>query len=448
MASPDLLRFITAGSVDDGKSTFIGRLLYDSRGILDDQAEALKKARNKRAATGGEIDFSLLTDGLEAEREQGITIDVAYRYFRSPVRRFIIADTPGHEQYTRNMFTGASTADAAVLLIDASRVENRDGRWRLLDQTRRHSAIIKLLGIRSVIAAVNKMDLFDFDRERFEAQGRAYRELAEQLGLKNTCCVPISALKGDNVVRRSERTPWYTGGSVLEILESLPQTAEHDARSASLRFPVQYVVRQNGDSFDAFRGLAGQIESGTLEEGQTVRIVPGDMVTRIAEVHAPGGRVTGLGRGSPAIIRLERDADVSRGDMIVDATSDVFIARRLNADLCWFDGEPLNPQRKYLLHLGTAVVFARIAGVRSVLNVQTLSSLTNKSLLEQNDIGEVDITLQKPIACDRFSDKPETGSFTLIDPVTNRTLAAGMVKTLPESHQPYVGGAPKHRHEN
>ncbi|MGH9886272.1 MAG: sulfate adenylyltransferase subunit 1, partial [bacterium] len=283
-----LLRFITAGSVDDGKSTLIGRLLYDSKAVLSDQLTALTKAKNKRTA-GEQIDFSLLTDGLEAEREQGITIDVAYRYFSTARRKFIIADTPGHEQYTRNMVTGASTAHAAIVLVDATRVTVTDGRAELLAQTKRHSAILKLLELQHVIVAVNKMDLVEFSEERFNQIRAAYTELAAQLGLKDVRYVPVSALRGDNIVNASQAMPWYQGEPLLPLLEALPVEEAASEGDDALRFPVQLVIRQDGAQADDFRGYAGRVEAGTVRVGQKLRVLPTNRDAVVAEVLTPNG---------------------------------------------------------------------------------------------------------------------------------------------------------------
>ncbi|RKP43249.1 sulfate adenylyltransferase subunit 1, partial [Trinickia fusca] len=310
-----VLRFITAGSVDDGKSTLIGRLLYDSKAVLSDQLSALSRAKNKRTA-GEEIDLSLLTDGLEAEREQGITIDVAYRYFATAKRKFIIADTPGHEQYTRNMVTGASTAHAAIILVDATRVTfDEKGLAVLLPQTKRHSAIVKLLGLQHVIVAINKMDLVQYSETRFNEIRDAYVELARQLGLTDVRFVPVSALKGDNIVAASERMPWYAGEPLLDVLEALPVA---QAASEALRFPVQWVARQDGSSADDFRGYMGRVEAGEVRVGDTIVVLPAGREATVAEIVAPvvGGtaQVDRAFAGQTVTLRLTEDVDVSRGD--------------------------------------------------------------------------------------------------------------------------------------
>ncbi|MFP4905156.1 sulfate adenylyltransferase subunit 1, partial [Paraburkholderia sp. BR14261] len=366
-----VLRFITAGSVDDGKSTLIGRLLYDSKAVLSDQLSALSRAKNKRTV-GDEIDLSLLTDGLEAEREQGITIDVAYRYFATAKRKFIIADTPGHEQYTRNMVTGASTAHAAIILIDPTRVTVENGVTQLLPQTKRHSAIVKLLGLQHVIVAINKMDLVDYSEATFNLIREAYVVLARQLGLTDVRFVPVSALKGDNIVAASERMPWYAGEPLLDVLEQLPLA---QATGEALRFPVQWVARQDGSSADDFRGYMGRVEAGEVKLGDAISVLPAGRSATVAEIIAPvpGGtaQVDRAFAGQTVTIRLAEDVDVSRGDTFVPAADAAQPAKKLEADLCWFDDEPLSPQRKYLLKQTTSTVFAKIGAVKQVLDVHT-----------------------------------------------------------------------------
>jgi sulfate adenylyltransferase subunit 1 len=423
-----VLRFITAGSVDDGKSTLIGRLLYDSKAVLSDQLSALSRAKNKRTV-GDEIDLSLLTDGLEAEREQGITIDVAYRYFATAKRKFIIADTPGHEQYTRNMVTGASTAHAAIILIDPTRVTFEDGRAVLLPQTKRHSAIVKLLGLQHVIVAINKMDLVEFSEVRFNEIRDAYVQLAQQLGLSNVRFVPVSALKGDNIVTASERMPWYAGEPLLDVLEALPVA---QATSEALRFPVQWVARQDGASADDFRGYMGRVEAGEVRVGDAISVLPANRDATVEEIIAPvpGGTaaVSRAFAGQTVTIRLAEDVDVSRGDTFVSTVNAPQPAKKLEADLCWFDDEPLSQQRKYLLKQTTSTVFARIGAVKEVLDVHTLSHTSDRHNLTMNDIGRVALTLQKPLVCDTYDTHPATGAFVLIDEATHHTVAAGMIR--------------------
>ncbi|WP_042268760.1 sulfate adenylyltransferase subunit 1 [Paraburkholderia heleia] len=425
-----VLRFITAGSVDDGKSTLIGRLLYDSKAVLSDQLSALSRAKNKRTV-GDEIDLSLLTDGLEAEREQGITIDVAYRYFATARRKFIIADTPGHEQYTRNMVTGASTAHAAIILIDPTRVTVENGVTQLLPQTKRHSAIVKLLGLQHVIVAINKMDLVDYSEATFNLIREAYVALTRQLGLNDVRFVPVSALKGDNIVAASERMPWYAGEPLLDVLEQLPLA---QATGEALRFPVQWVARQDGSSADDFRGYMGRIEAGEVKLGDAISVLPAGRSATVAEIIAPvpGGtaQVDRAFAGQTVTIRLAEDVDVSRGDTFVPAADAAQPAKKLEADLCWFDDEPLSPQRKYLLKQTTSTVFAKIGAVRQVLDVHTLSHATDRHELAMNDIGRVALSLQKPLVCDPYDANPGTGAFVLIDEATHHTVAAGMIRAF------------------
>nr|WP_250489915.1 GTP-binding protein [Caballeronia sp. INML2] len=429
-----VLRFITAGSVDDGKSTLIGRLLYDSKAVLSDQLSAISRAKNKRTV-GDEIDLSLLTDGLEAEREQGITIDVAYRYFATAKRKFIIADTPGHEQYTRNMVTGASTAHAAIILVDATRVTFENGVAQLLPQTKRHSAIVKLLGLQHAIVAINKMDLVDYSEARFNEIRDAYVTLAHQLGLSNVRFVPVSALKGDNIVTASERMPWYAGEPLLDLLESLPVAQPNDQ---ALRFPVQWVARQDGSQADDFRGYMGRVEAGEVRVGDAILVLPANREATVAEIIAPvPGGVAPVDRafaGQTVTIRLTEDVDVSRGDTFVpnvaNAAHRVEPAKKLEADICWFDEEPLSPQRKYLLKQTTNTVFARVDAVKQVLDVHTLSHSVDRNTLAMNDIGRVALTLQKPIVADEYDTHQGTGAFVLIDEATHHTVAAGMIRAI------------------
>ena len=423
-----VLRFITAGSVDDGKSTLIGRLLYDSKAVLSDQLSALSRAKMKRTVSE-EIDLSLLTDGLEAEREQGITIDVAYRYFATAKRKFIIADTPGHEQYTRNMVTGASTAHAAIILVDATRVTFENGQAVLLPQTKRHSAIVKLLGLQHVIVAINKMDLVEYSETRFNEIRDAYVQLAQQLGLSGVRFVPVSALKGDNIVRASERMPWYAGEALLDVLEALPVA---QPTGEALRFPVQWVARQDGASADDFRGYMGRVEAGEVRVGDVVTVLPAGREATVAEIVAPvvGGTaaVTRAFAGQTVTIRLTQDVDVSRGDTFVAAQRAPQPAKKLEADLCWFDEEPLSTQRKYLLKQTTNTVFARVGAVKEVLDVHTLAHTSERHALMMNDIGRVALTLQKPVVCDVYEEQAATGAFVLIDEATHHTVAAGMIR--------------------
>lgn len=423
------LRFITAGSVDDGKSTLIGRLLYDSKALLTDQIKTLnagKEKGNKEA-----IDFSILTDGLEAEREQGITIDVAYRYFSTAKRKFIIADTPGHEQYTRNMVTGASTASAAIVLIDASQLNFNEKPLQLLPQTKRHSAILRQLNCPHILVAVNKMDLLDYSEEKFNAIVEEYRQLAAQLGLKDVHFVPVSALLGDNLVYVSESTPWYQGEPLLTILENLPSVDEVSHSNADFYFPVQLVVRQDADKADDFRGYQGRIERGSVQLGQAIRIEPNGLTAKVTakvtEIITPKGEVTQAVAGEVITLRLDRDIDISRGDLFVDESSPLTPQKQLEATICWFDERPLNTARKYLLKHGTQTVFAKISEIESVLNVHTLEQESGATALKMNDIARVHLSLQKPIVATTYEENIAGGAFILVDEATYNTVAAGMI---------------------
>ena len=419
------LRFITAGSVDDGKSTLIGRLLYDSKALLTDQIKTLNAGTEKGNKEA--IDFSILTDGLEAEREQGITIDVAYRYFSTAKRKFIIADTPGHEQYTRNMVTGASTASAAIVLIDASQLNFNEKPLQLLPQTKRHSAILRQLNCPHILVAVNKMDLLDYSEEKFNAIVEAYRQLAAQLGLKDVHFVPVSALLGDNLVYASESTPWYQGEPLLTILENLPSVDEVSHSNADLYFPVQLVVRQDADKADDFRGYQGRIERGSVQLGQIIRIEPNGLTAKVTEIITPKGEVTQAVAGEVITLRLDRDIDISRGDLFVDESLPLTPQKQLEATICWFDERPLNTARKYLLKHGTQTIFAKISEIESVLNVHTLEQESGATALKMNDIARVRLSLQKPIVATTYEENIAGGAFILVDEATYNTVAAGMI---------------------
>ncbi len=434
-----VVRFITAGSVDDGKSTLIGRLLYDTKAVLADQLLALSKTKHARVtASDAAVDLALLTDGLEAEREQGITIDVAYRYFATSKRKFIVADAPGHEQYTRNLVTGASQADVAVLLVDATRVDLTTKPAGLLAQTKRHSAIVRLLGLRHVAVAVNKMDLLNFDENVFNAIKESIEGLATTLGLPTPHLIPVSALQGDNVVDKSDKTPWYQGPSLLQWLESLDTTPVQNIEG--LRFPVQYVARQDGSAADDFRGYLGRVEAGTISKGQKVTILPSGSEATVAEIHVSNDHqasndaagVDVAKAGQVIALRLAEDVDVSRGDTIVarEGHEQPSLTKQVSADLCWLDSEPLSLSRKYVLRHTTNTVFAKVKGIQQVLDVQTLSHATDIHALNMNEIGRVDLVLQKPIIADRFDQAASTGAFVLIDEATNHTVAAGMLREL------------------
>jgi len=433
-----LLRFITAGSVDDGKSTLIGRLLFDTKAVLTDQLAALGKTKYARVTSSdAAVDLALLTDGLEAEREQGITIDVAYRYFATAKRKFIVADAPGHEQYTRNLVTGASQADAAVILVDISRLDLASPKIQLLAQTIRHSAILKLLGIRHLIFAVNKMDLYEFSQSHFEKVSAAIHELVERLHLPNVTIIPIAALLGDNVVDTSSRTSWYQGPTLLSCLEQLELAPQLRNQKTDLRFPVQLVARQDGSSSEDYRGYLGRIEAGMIAVGQEIRIEPAAIVAKVKTIHlahqnlnqSNDNSVQYAQSGQVVAIELDWDCDVSRGDMFVDANNqEVLITKQLLADICWLNREPLSLQRKYILRQTTNQVVAKIKSIDHVFDVSTVTNMQHQELIQMNDIGRIQIHMQKNIVADKFEDSLSTGAFILIDEVSNHTVAAGMIR--------------------
>ncbi len=406
----DLLRFTTAGSVDDGKSTLIGRLLHDSKSVYEDQLSAVKKSRINRAA--GPIDFSLLTDGLRAEREQGITIDVAYRYFATARRKFIIADTPGHEQYTRNMATGASTADLAIVLIDATK--------GLLPQTRRHAYIASLLGIPNVLAAVNKMDLVDYREDIFLQLQSDFFALAAQLGIPNVVGVPISALEGDNVVSPGSRTPWYQGPTLLEHLETVPlrPVASIDA----VRFPIQYVIRPDS----AFRGFAGQVASGVIRPGDAVVALPSGQRTRIHSIVTYDGEIAEASHPMSVTLRLADEIDLSRGDMLVAPHGSPYVSRHFQAMVVWLHPQPLELGKNYLLKHTVRTTRAQAVAIQHRVNVHTFAHELAQRL-EMNDIAYVEFESTSPLFFDSYERNRTTGSFILIDPLSNATVGAAML---------------------
>ncbi|HLG99242.1 MAG TPA: sulfate adenylyltransferase subunit CysN [Bryobacteraceae bacterium] len=408
--SKDLLRFSTAGSVDDGKSTLIGRLLYDSQNIYEDQLKAVTKASVNRSA--GAIDFSLLTDGLRAEREQGITIDVAYRYFATARRKFIIADTPGHEQYTRNMATGASTADLAIILIDA-----RNG---VLPQSRRHAFIASLLGIPNFAIAVNKMDLVGYGESVFRSIEAEFRDFLARLGAPQAYFLPISALAGDNVVRRSQNMRWFSGPSLLEFLETVP--LYHHTRSAAFRFPVQRVIRPD----QTFRGYAGQLASGTVRTGDPVLALPSGRRSRVRSIETFDGALPEAVAPLSVTLVLEDELDISRGDMLASARNVPEVARQFDASVVWMSEHPLDPAKTYVLKHATQTVAAEIKSVRHRVDVITVEAQPAERL-DMNEIGVLRIETARPIYFDGYRQNRGTGSFILIDPATNATSAAGMI---------------------
>ena len=409
-----LLRFLTCGSVDDGKSTLIGRLLYDSKAILADALDALAVSSRKRGLE--EVDLSLLTDGLVAEREQGITIDVAYRYFSTGTRKYILADTPGHEQYTRNMVTGASTADLAIVLIDARR--------GVLPQTRRHMTLAHLMGIRHVVVAINKMDLVGYDEAVFQGIRTDVEALARKLELPDLHYLPLSALKGDMVVERGERLDWYTGPTLMALLEGVELGIED--LEAPFRFPVQLVCRPRSSSHPDYRGYQGRIESGSVARGDVVTILPSGTRTTVRSVELFGRDLDRGVVGQSVTLHLDDEVDISRGDLIAGAVGAPARSRDLNATLCWFDERPLDPMSRLVLRHGTREVRAKVTAILGRLDLQALESLPAEEL-RMNDIATVSLRLQQPIAADPHSWVRNGGTFILIDEATHATVAAGLV---------------------
>ncbi|MES2538519.1 MAG: GTP-binding protein [Pseudomonadota bacterium] len=424
-AERGLLRFITAGSVDDGKSTLIGRLLFDSKGIFADQLDAMSRAKHKRTV-GDTIDLSLLTDGLEAEREQGITIDVAYRYFATPKRKFIIADTPGHEQYTRNMVTGASTADAVIILIDVSKVKlGDDGSVELLIQTKRHSTIAHLLQIEHVVVAVNKMDLVNYEQTVYDRIVAAYAEFAQQLGLKDIRPIPLSALAGDNVVVSSDKMPWYQGPTLIELLESL--SVYDESHDEPFRFPVQLVARHSGHEAKDFRGYMGRIEAGKVHKGDKLVVQPGGQSATVKEIVTLDGSLDMAVVGQSVTLVLDEYIDISRGDMLAAAERPATVLKTVNADVCWLSEEPLDLRRKYWLKHTTRQVAARVTKLDTLLDINTQEKRPADEL-KLNGIASITLTVQQPLAADAYDAIRSTGAFILIDEVTHQTVAAGMIR--------------------
>jgi sulfate adenylyltransferase large subunit len=407
----ELLRFTTAGSVDDGKSTLIGRLLHDAKGVYEDQLAAVKKSRINRST--GPVDFSLLTDGLRAEREQGITIDVAYRYFATARRKFIIADTPGHEQYTRNMATGASTASLAVILVDGTK--------GLLPQTRRHSYIASLLGIPNVLAAINKMDLVGYDEEVFLRLQDEFLALAQRLGIRAVQCVPVSALQGDNIVDRSRNTAWYSGPTLLEHLESVPIQA-HSSVNA-IRFPVQYVIRPDA----SFRGFAGQVAGGVIRPGDTVMALPSRRVTRVESIVAFDGELDEALPFQSVTLKLEDEIDLSRGDMLVSPDGQPSVSAHFSAAVVWLNETPLQLGRTYLAKHTTRQVKARVARIQYGVDVNTMNHESVQEL-GMNGIGVLELETSSPLFFDHYQHSRTTGSFILVDTLSNATVGAGMIR--------------------
>jgi sulfate adenylyltransferase subunit 1 len=424
----DILRFNTCGSVDDGKSTLIGRLLYDSKSIMEDQMEALERSAD--ITGGGMVNLANLTDGLRAEREQGITIDVAYRYFATPRRKFIVADTPGHVQYTRNMVTGASTANLSIVLIDA--------RQGVIEQTRRHSYIAALLGIPHIVFAVNKMDLVDWSEERFlEIRDHIEAYLPKLDVFKDVKFIPMSALQGDNVVELSRHTPWYCGPALLGHLETVHIAS--DWNMSALRFPVQWVNRPNDPTnkeLHDFRGLSGQIAGGIVKQGQPVMILPSGLKSTVKQIWTFDGELEEAFCPQSVTLVLADDIDVSRGDMIVALDNLPGKSADLRARVCWMDPKPLQKGRKYLLRHGTQTVQAVVSSLETQINIHTLEPEPDPPELKMNDIGEIKLRTAKPLVYDGYIQNRLTGSFILIEPGTNHTVAAGMLRQPLQAYAP------------
>ena len=414
----ELLRFTTAGSVDDGKSTLIGRLLVDTKGVFEDQLDAAKSVEDKKGAKGAHL--ALLTDGLQAEREQGITIDVAYRYFATPKRKFIIADTPGHEQYTRNMVTGASTAHLAIILIDA--------RKGVLTQSRRHSYISRLLGIPHIVVAINKMDLVGYAQDVYEQIKADFTEFYEKLGIAGgeISFIPISALEGDMVVERGSNMPWYEGPTLLEKLETAP--VEGKINAEDFRFPVQYVSRPQTEELHDFRGYMGRIESGSVKVNDEVTVLPSGLTSKIKSIVTWEGELKEAFAPMSVTLTLEDERDISRGDMIVHSDNQPRVEKEVSAMLCWMHDTPMVPGKKYLVKHATTTVKAMVSVLDHRIDINTLERIPSPSELKMNEIGRVGLKLLKPIACDPYRENRATGGFIVIDDFTNMTVGAGMIE--------------------
>ena len=426
----DLLKLATAGSVDDGKSTLVGRLLYDTKSVLADQLASVERVSRDRGHDG--VDLSLLTDGLRAEREQGITIDVAYRYFATATRKFVLADTPGHVQYTRNMVTGASTAELAVILVDA--------RKGVLEQTRRHAAVSALLGVPHLLLAVNKMDLVDFDEAVFRAVAKELADHVAALGVPDLTAIPISALAGDNVVVRSGRTPWYDGPTLLEHLESVPVAA--DPRGRPVRFPVQYVIRTHGSSGQpGYRGYAGQVASGLLRVGQEVVVLPRGHRAVVAGIDVHGSELTVAPAGRSVVVRLDRELDVARGDLIADVADAAPVTRDVTATVAWLSERPLHPGARLLVRHATRTVRGIVREVTDRLEIDTLARTPAPGALALNEIGDVVLRLAEPLAVDDYRAVRPTGALLLIDDSDGATLAAAMVGPFGRAAATHDGAA-------
>ena len=436
----DLLRLLTAGSVDDGKSTLIGRLLFDSKKLYEDQLQALERDSKRVGNAGDHIDYALLLDGLKAEREEGITIDVAYRYFSTNQRKFIIADTPGHEQYTRNMITGGSTANLAIILVDA--------RTGVITQTRRHTFLVSLLGIKHIVLAVNKMDLVDFDESVFNAIVEEYKALTDRLNIEDVTCFPLSALDGDNVVEKSERTPWYEGPALLDFLENVP--IHTDRNMTDFRYPVQYVLRPNLD----FRGFCGKIASGVVHKGDEIMALPSRKVSHVKEIVTYDGNLDEAFCPQSVTLTLEDEIDISRGEMLVHPDNLPEIGRHFETMLVWMDEEPMDRSKQFYLKHNTNTTRATVDEICYQVDVNTMEQHPADGF-KLNEIGRVKITTAKTLFYDAYQKNRATGSFILIDPITNNTSAVGMiigptdakdidVERLPELNLPKLGIGPEH----
>jgi len=412
----ELLRFTTAGSVDDGKSTLIGRLLYDSKSIFEDQVQQIEQTSKKKGLE--HVDLSLFTDGLKDEREQGITIDVAYRYFATPKRKFIIADTPGHVQYTRNMVTGASTANLALILVDA-----RNG---VIEQTKRHTFIASLLQIPHIFVCINKMDLVDYSQEAYDKVVKEYTDFAAKLNVKDVRFVPMSALHGDNVVSRGENMSWYEGGTLLHNLETVHISSDHNLRDC--RFPVQTVIRPHSDEYHDFRGYAGRVAGGVFKKGDSIVALPSGLESKIAAIHTMTGELEEAFPPQSVTITLEDDIDISRGDVLVRSENRPEGKQDLDVMLCWLNANPPRPRAKYVIKHTTAEARAMITDIQYKMDINTLHRMEEDKAIKMNDIARVKIRSTKPLFVDDYNVNRVTGSIILVDEATNETVAAGMIR--------------------
>jgi len=412
----ELLRFTTAGSVDDGKSTLIGRLLYDSKSIFEDQVQQIEQTSKKKGLE--HVDLSLFTDGLKDEREQGITIDVAYRYFATPKRKFIIADTPGHVQYTRNMVTGASTANLALILVDA-----RNG---VIEQTKRHTFIASLLQIPHIFVCINKMDLVDYSQEAYDKVVKEYTDFAAKLNVKDVRFVPMSALHGDNVVSRGENMSWYEGGTLLHNLETVHISSDHNLRDC--RFPVQTVIRPHSDEYHDFRGYAGRVAGGVFKKGDSIVALPSGLESKIAAIHTMTGELEEAFPPQSVTITLEDDIDISRGDVLVRSENRPEGKQDLDVMLCWLNANPPRPRAKYVIKHTTAEARAMITDIQYKMDINTLHRMEEDKAIKMNDIARVKIRSTKPLFVDDYNINRVTGSIILVDEATNETVAAGMIR--------------------